>query len=280
MIKLGKIYISLFTVALIPFYILSGAVKFAAISYLSLIWHELFHLFAAYKLKIKTDRIIVLPFGINININQKLSYISEILFCISGPFASFLLAFLFFSLKLNGFTTQFTDYIVINNLSLFIINVLPIYPLDGGRIFKRVTEEKTGYFKAAEISIWVSQFFVFLVCVFIFLTVLFFKFNISIMVLCCFLIYSISEQKKSAILTFSQLLIYSSQKLENSEKILVREIAASNTLPIKDVIKLMSDNMYVIITVTDKNGKIIARLSETELIKKAIDGKKYIYEAV
>lgn len=280
MIKFQKLYVSVFTIALIPFLIFFKAEKYAAISYFSLVCHEIFHLFFAYKLKIKVKRIVVLPFGINIKTQEDMTFMSEILFCSAGPLANLIIAAVLFYLKTNGICFFLSDYIILSNISIFLINILPIYPLDGGRIFKRVAEEKNGHFKAAEICILTSQVFVFLVCIFIFLTILMSKFNLSIMVLCCFLIYSLSEQKKSSLLTFSQLLIYSSQKLENTNRLPVREIVVNKTALIKDVIKMISESVYVMVTITDKKGKIIARISETELIKKAVEGKKYIYESI
>ena len=60
----------------------------------------------------------------------------------------------------------------------------------------------------------------------------------------------------------------------------VREIAVIGSSAIKDVLKLLSDSAYIMITVTDKKGKTILRLSETMLIKNALQGHKYIYELV
>lgn len=280
MIKIKKVYISLFTLSLILICIFCGAIKFFMVSYLSLALHELFHIAAANKLNIQINRIVILPFGINIKTTNNLSYANEILFCIAGPVANALLFLVILYLKINGFTFEMTDYALAANLSIFIINILPIYPLDGGRIFKRILEEKTGHYKSANISIWVSQFFVLTVCVFIFCAILTLRFNISIMVLCCFLIYSVSEQKNSAALAFSKLLLYSEQKLEKADMLPVREIAVTGSSAIKDVLKLLSDSAYIMITVTDKKGKTILRLSETMLIKNALQGHKYIYELV
>lgn len=282
MIKIGKVYFSFFLAVLVFACMIFGAVEFMALSYLSLLIHEGFHLAFAFKMKIKINRIVVLPFGINIVINEKLSPVYEILLCIMGPFGSGIAAVIFLYIKSQGIAFANIDYLIISNFSTFIINILPIYPLDGGRIFKCLLENKIGYYRAVNISVWVSQLCIFVICVFIFTAVTVSKFNLSIMVLCCFLIYSLSFQKKEAIQSFSQLLVYSKQKLSEKGQLPVREIAIDKNSLIKDVFSHLSDNVYIIITVTDDRGKILERLSETQLIERfcTIKKAKYIAEII
>lgn len=273
MIKIGKVYISLFLIGFFLVCTAFGALEFIVLSYLSLIIHEGFHLIFALKMKIKVSRIVFLPFGINIKINEKISPLYEILLCAAGPFGSGISAVIFLYLKYNGIYFLYSDYLILSNFSIFIINILPIYPLDGGRIFKCILENKTGYYKAVNISIWVSQLCVFIMCIFIFLAVLASKFNVSIMVLCCFLIYSLSLQKNEALLSFSKLLTCSKQKLENKGQLPVKEIVVTNNTVIREIFSYLSENMYIVITITTVDGKILSRLTETEFIERLINQK-------
>ncbi len=236
-------------------------------SYLALAIHELFHIFYAVKMKIPIGRLVVLPFGISMKIKGKLSHLNEILLCAMGPLGSFAVAVLgiYFSAIIKS--NENIIYFIRANFSLFVINILPIYPLDGGRIFKRVLQEKLGIFKATQISMFISGLCVAIICVFIFVSVVAYRFNTSIVMLCAFLIYEISKQKNSAIKSYSELLIYSKEKLKESTLMPVREVVVAKNCPSKNILKMLSDSFYMVINIVDDRGKIIGRIGEAELIE-------------
>ena len=47
--------------------------------------------------------------------------------------------------------------IIYSNLILFLVNLIPVYPLDGGRILKNILHMKIGYFEACKITNAVSN---------------------------------------------------------------------------------------------------------------------------
>ena len=215
MIKIKNIYISTFTIAFFFICKFFGALEYVFISYVSLSLHEMFHLLYAVKIKITVKRIVILPFGINIKISEKLTTENEVFLCASGPLGSGLILCIFLYLKYKGISFFYIDYIILSNASIFFINIIPVYPLDGGRIMRCILESKIGYYKAVNMSVWISEVFACIICFFVFLSVLFSKCNLSIMVLCCFLIYSLIKEKTQAVVSFAQLLLYSKEKLKN-----------------------------------------------------------------
>ncbi len=88
-----------------------------------------------------------------------------------GPLVSLILAGLFaliWSLGRNaGWTVAFTGvarYLSSINLLLAIFNLLPGFPLDGGRLFRSVIWKATGDLeKATRIASWGGQFFAYLI---------------------------------------------------------------------------------------------------------------------
>ena len=106
--------------------------------FLAAIFHEMGHLLIILKYKIKVDKIKIMPYGIAIKTEVIKNPTEEILVCIAGPAVNFLLFFafkkyLFFSLC---------------NIVIFVLNLIPALPLDGGCILKAYLSKRYGYINA------------------------------------------------------------------------------------------------------------------------------------
>lgn len=98
-------------------------------------------------LGLKIRKFHIMPFGFKITFEETGNYqkneIKKILISAIGPFTNLLIMVLAIILKLHS-------NIIYSNLIIAIFNLLPIYPLDGGRILKallktKITPQKTNY---------------------------------------------------------------------------------------------------------------------------------------
>ena len=105
--------------------------------------HELGHIISLYFLGGKADKITISFYGIGLKHSSDLPVSKEILFLVSGILVNLL--FILLNLKREI------------NLALFVINALPIYPLDMGRCTKLVLEKyfdvRVSYFLMYAMSI-------------------------------------------------------------------------------------------------------------------------------
>ncbi len=99
--------------------------------------HEFWHVFAAVFLHAPILRLTFLPYGCHLRLGQT-DFLSEARIAIAGPMGSLLLFLLF----------QHTDFGRIN-FTLFLINLLPALPLDGGRLFRMLLLQHCGMVIAA-----------------------------------------------------------------------------------------------------------------------------------
>lgn len=115
--------------------------------------HEGFHVFVAGLLGLTTEKIEFFPFGgaaeiKNINDN----YIYEAIIAVSGPFISLFTGFLWEKGYSIGILPQWRDFVDFS-FNIALVNILPIYPLDGGRVLGCILKEICGEKKGRKITI-------------------------------------------------------------------------------------------------------------------------------
>lgn len=123
-------------------YYFTRQIKIYSIIMLFAIIHEMGHLISGIILKMKIKRVSIMPFGLSIEfkINEiKYSNIvlefKKIIIAIAGPLTNFIIIILGILLLKNG---ELKNIIIYSNFLIAIFNLLPIYPLDGGRVLKSV----------------------------------------------------------------------------------------------------------------------------------------------
>ena len=158
----------------LPLYWVMGAVT-AIMLFVSVLLHELGHSVVALRYKIPVRSITLFLFGGVAQIGaEPPSAAAEFFVAIAGPIVSLLLAVFFSVVKplVAGLEPLWglAKYLAYINLALVLFNLVPGYPLDGGRVFRAIVWAVTGNMRRATlIAANVGRFFGFL---FIFVGVL------------------------------------------------------------------------------------------------------------
>ena len=133
--------------------------------FLSILLHELGHSILAKKYKIKVKRITLFIFGGVAEIAKDPPKSSaEFWIAIAGPITSFLLAAIFYGLEKVSVGDEYLiasfRYLAYINFILALFNLIPGFPLDGGRVFRAIVWAITKNFKkATTIAANVGRFF-------------------------------------------------------------------------------------------------------------------------
>lgn len=170
------------------------AANFQKIIFVSLLLfiHECGHFFTAMFFSWPTDKITFYPFGgiskFSHDINCPLK--EELIVLLMGPFTQII----FYHLLTK--TLNVPIMIASINYQILLFNLLPIYPLDGGRILQCLSCYLFPYRLSFKVIYLISYFFLFLIIIF------FLKFpSINLIIIFLLLLYKLSKEKK--LITYS-----------------------------------------------------------------------------
>lgn len=144
--------------------IISGILT-SLLFFASIIIHELAHSILAIRNNIPVREITLFVFGGVSQITKEASHPrTEFLIAIVGPLASLALGGVFYGLHLLLAETQQTlaaglmQWLAIINVILAVFNLIPGFPLDGGRIFRAIVWQRThNYYRATHIAAKVGR---------------------------------------------------------------------------------------------------------------------------
>ena len=143
----------------------------------------------------KPAKIEIMPFGFSVSFklhtkdyNKKimkgnLLELKKIIVAMSGPLTNFIIIIVFMLFNVN---VSQKDIIVYANILIILFNLLPIYPLDGGRILKSIIHIISGGKTAKIITNKVANISVFIITIISSIAIFYFK-NIAIFIIIMFL---------------------------------------------------------------------------------------------
>lgn len=124
---------------------------------ISILLHEIFHLIVGICMGLQFDKVRISSLGISLDLmsyKEKNKLKKRIFIYASGPLFNFILAIIFYFINIEY---RLKIDIVYTNLCLGVFNLLPIMPLDGGKIFKELLLIKYGYKKSSIYSLDLSR---------------------------------------------------------------------------------------------------------------------------
>ncbi len=261
-------------------YCIKGELFLFLLSALVAIQHECAHAFAAAKLGYTLNRIILMPYGAVIDGDLKgITFKDEIYVAICGPLCNLCTALFFVAIWwLTPTMYAFTDTACYTSLSIALVNLLPAYPLDGGRIFKcalargfmkSTAEEEKAERKAEKICKAVTIVFS-VVCLGIFVIQCVQRIpNFSILLFGIFLGFGGIGNKEKA--TYGK--IDFSLKKAFLRGVEIRRIAVLESCTIKDALRFFTRGHYLILEVYDEREQKLFEITQNELSELFLQAK-------
>lgn len=135
--------------------LLAGEIEYYVLSLFIVLVHEMAHYISALYFCFEINKIVVLPFGAYLQLNDMYLHDikEELCVVLAGP-ATHL--FLFYIIQII-FEGRIEEYLLTFNSFVFIFNMLPIYPMDGHRmislLIQSVCDLKTSLYISLKISV-------------------------------------------------------------------------------------------------------------------------------
>lgn len=220
------------------------------------ILHEFAHAFVAKKIGYKINKVFLLPFGAQLSLEQNfIEEKDEIIVALAGPILNFVLAFSCIALWwIEPVIFNYTKEFVFANFINGLINLLPCYPLDGGRIFVAMLSKKINRKKALNLCF----IFNYIICIiFLLLFIIYLKngVNLTFAIMAIFIFFGTFENKLGGNYNLCNYLFQEMTYL-NKAYIPIKAFAVKSDIEIFKIAKHMDKYKYNIIYVISQNEKI------------------------
>lgn len=263
--------------SLLPILILGlffGFLRELAILFFIITLHELAHSLTSKYYGYETEKIELSLFGGAVKTDEIIFLEPKkvILISIVGPMLNF--AFFFVSISISkvfGINNDLLNFFIYANLSLGIFNLLPVLPLDGGRMLRACLNKSLELKEATFTTVFIGN----IVCMILFIlgTILVTRSHngIVLIVFSVYLYIKNNKEKEMIIFLHMQRVITKPKNVQKKLDIKIKYISANEYCSLKDTLKNLSVGNYCIIKVINNRGKMIGELSEGEILEAIIN---------
>ena len=261
-----------FNILLIVFIIiawLAGNLVEYMLTLVFIIAHEALHMAAAKLAGGNIHTVRFLPVGLNAEIDTACcSKAGRVLIYAAGPSFNFLFAiFIHIFMVQSSINNHIAWLALLINLYLAIFNLLPILPLDGGKIAMELFSGRLGVIKAGKCLRVVSVLISIGITAAGVVGLIYNRGNISLIVIGIYILMCTRKNKEETAFMNIKSLLFRKSRVLRKGIYPVRDIVVLKKVKLSDVIKAMDYiDRFHIINVLDDNMRVIKVMTEQELL--------------
>lgn len=233
--------------------------------------HELGHVIAARGFGWKVTEVQLLPFGgvAVVDDPNSASALEEIAVAVAGPLQNGWMIIISLGLKqLEAGSGEWFDYFIYANLMIGLFNLLPIYPLDGGRVLQAVCGLWMTYHRSIVFISWLSLALSFMLLVSS-LAGPGKGIQLNLFVIALFLFYSNWYRLRHLPYLFIRFLMNrrSMGRLAQTASVLARPIIVNGQQTVPQIVRLFMHGQYHLIYILNEAGAFGTVVPEEQLIE-------------
>jgi stage IV sporulation protein FB len=241
--------------------------------------HEMGHAAAAKGLGWKVREVQLLPFG-GVAVVDELGTVplhEELIVALAGPFQhAWMILFALLMKTVAPSSLEWWNYFIEVNLMIGLFNLLPVLPLDGGRVLQCLFGYIMSYHRTLWMTTWLSLTLSAFVISFAIYGLFTNRLPLNLLVIGLFLLISNWYSYRQLPFLFFRFLMSRGQRVSRlmMSGTLAQPIVVARQQKISDILKLFMREKYHLIYVMNEKGRIQAILPEQQLVSGYLDGKK------
>lgn len=242
---------------------LCGCLPYLLCLYTAVFLHEMAHLAVCLSLHERVICVRLTAYGMNLRTAYIKNPKNQIMVSAAGPLMN--VALMEVGLLVRPYWAfTYLDFFILANLLIFLLNLCPALPLDGGVMVRAALLYGFGYFKAYRIMVGMTRIAGVLFLLFGFLFLLVSKFNISLLVVGGFLLYNLKHEQHS--MFQMQKMMLSKEFDRSGEVIRVKNIGVMRHVTARYLMKYFGYNFICVAAVFDENMVKMGELSQQQLV--------------
>jgi len=235
----------------------------ALIIFFSVLVHELGHSIIAKLYNIQVLEIQIYPFG-GIAYTENISKYGgriELFVALAGPVISMLIAgaFYFFGRQLSISST-----VIKYNMALFLFNLIPALPLDGGSIARNLLLSKYSYKYATKIMTRSGKILSIIIILYNIVLILNGEITITYLAAAFFVFIGALKEEKNC--SYIYLLNRNNKKVKKLNNLHVRQLNASSETYIRSIVEQFSPGNICRVMVYNEKGELVKELCEADIM--------------
>lgn len=259
-------YVSPLLIVMIAALIACGYVYDCIIYFSTIVLHELAHAEVSLRLGYTLDRFALMPYGASLKGDfEGVRAKDEILIAVAGPLFNVIVAVIGTALWwLVPMSYAFTDRLVAANIFTALFNLLPIFPLDGGRALLAALSTKLPRQKAYR-KMRIFGYVCAPIFALLFAATIFFgeSINISFALISIFIFVSTVLPDKNSAYRRLYGMAFFSERLRRGLK--VNQIMVPSSATLIQLDRMLNSNYYTSFIVVDDNLNKVAEITESQL---------------
>lgn len=265
-----KISVNNYFLILLLIYALLGILSETLLIFGAVLFHELSHVFVSKAYGIKVSQVEIMPFG-GVAKTEDLIETDpsvETMVALAGPLSNCFLIFLALILtRYQIWDFGLSRFFIQINAALAVFNILPILPLDGGRIVRAKLSQKVGFRKSTEMLAKFSRVFAVGLGTVSFLCIFYHVYSISLFIIAIFVYFTAKRESTMAVYIAMRQIARKKEEMIKTGIMPSETIAVQEQTMLRELVKYFIPKKYLIAWVIGSNWKAIGTLTETEILE-------------
>lgn len=231
--------------------------------------HEAGHISVGVLMRAQLCNIRLLPVGLNAEINMAYSTRRQrMAMFFAGPCTSFILALSFLFLYNNCYQQDFFLGGIYTNFYLGVFNLIPVLPMDGGRIVQELLAARLGTVRTGKLMKLVSEVLSAVIILVGAAGLFYSRWGVSLMVIGVYFFMCIGTSREETAFMNIKSLLFRKSRVIRKGIYPVREIVALKHMKLAEVIKALDYvDRFHIINILDEDLRVIKVMTEQEILE-------------